>query len=53
VYGPVKRAFGSLDHAGQRALREDLETVFSTHAGTKNGTTILQAEYLDVSAIRR
>jgi hypothetical protein len=53
VYGPVKRAFGSLDHAGQRALREDLETVFSMHAGTKNGTTVLQAEYLDVSASRR
>jgi len=53
VYGPVKRAFGSLDQAGQRALREDLETVFSTHSGTKNGTTVLQAEYLDVSAIRR
>ena len=53
VYGPVKRAFGSLDHAGQQPLREDLETVFSTHSGTKNGTTVLQAEYLDVSAIRR
>jgi ubiquinone/menaquinone biosynthesis C-methylase UbiE len=53
VYGPVKRAFGSLDHAGQQPLREDLETVFSTHSGTKNGTTVLHAEYLDVSAIRR
>jgi hypothetical protein len=53
MYGPVKRAFGSLDHAGQQPLREDLETVFSTHSGTKNGTTVLQAEYLDVSAIRR
>ena len=40
VYGPVKRAFGSLDHAGQQPLREDLETVFSTHSGTKNGTTV-------------
>jgi ubiquinone/menaquinone biosynthesis C-methylase UbiE len=53
VYGPVKRAFGALDHSGQRALREDLEKAFSTHAGTQNGTTVLQAEYLDVSAIRR
>ena len=53
VYGPVKRAFGSLDHVGQQRLREDLETVFSTHSDTKNGTTVLQAEYLDVSAIRR
>ena len=53
VYGPVKRAFGSLHHTGQQPLREDLETVFSTHSGTKNGTTILHAEYLDVSAIRR
>ena len=53
VYGPVKRAFGALDHAGQWASREDLETVFSTYACTKNGTTVLQAEYLDVLAIRR
>jgi ubiquinone/menaquinone biosynthesis C-methylase UbiE len=53
AYGPVKRAFGSLDHAGQQRLREDLEAVFSTHSGIQNGTTVLQAEYLDVSAIRR
>jgi len=53
VYGPVKRAFGSLDRAGQQPLREELEGVFSTYSGTKNGTTVLQAEYLDVSAIRR
>jgi SAM-dependent methyltransferase len=53
VYGPVKRAFGSLDDAGRRALREDLETVFSAHCDTKKGTTVLQAEYLDVSALRR
>jgi ubiquinone/menaquinone biosynthesis C-methylase UbiE len=53
VYGPVKRAFGSLDDAGRRALREDLETVFSAHSDTKKGTTVLQAEYLDVSAVRR
>jgi ubiquinone/menaquinone biosynthesis C-methylase UbiE len=53
MYGPVKRAFDSLDHAGQQRLRDDLETVFSTHSDTKNGTTILRAEYLDLSAIRR
>jgi hypothetical protein len=34
-------------------MREELEGLFSTHSGTKNGTTVLQAEYLDVSAIRR
>jgi SAM-dependent methyltransferase len=53
VYGPVKRAFGSLDRAGQQSLREELEVIFSTHSGPQNGTTALQAEYLDVSAIRR
>jgi hypothetical protein len=53
AYGPVKRAFGSLDRAGQQSLRAELEAVFSTHSGTKNGTTELRAEYLDVSAIRR
>jgi SAM-dependent methyltransferase len=53
VYGPMKRAFASLDHAGRQALRKDLETVFATHSESENGMTVLQAEYLDVSAIRR
>jgi len=53
VYGPMKRAFDSLDHSGQQALRRDLETVFAAHSEPENGTTILQAEYLDISAIRR
>jgi len=53
VYGPIKRAFASLNHPGQQALRKDLETVFATHSESENGITVLQAEYLDVSATRR
>jgi ubiquinone/menaquinone biosynthesis C-methylase UbiE len=53
TYGPVKRAFGALDRAGQQPLRKELEAVFSTHSARQNGTTVLRAEYLDVSAIRR
>jgi SAM-dependent methyltransferase len=53
AYGPMKRAFDSLDHSGQQALREDLEMVFATHSELENGMTVLRAEYLDVSAIRR
>jgi hypothetical protein len=53
AYGPMKRAFESLGPAGREALRDDLDTVFATHSKSENGTTILHAEYLDVSAIRR
>jgi SAM-dependent methyltransferase len=53
VYGPMKRAFESLDPAGREALREDLESVFAAHSKADNGMTVLRAEYLDISAVRR
>ena len=52
-YGPMKRAFESLHYAEQQSLRADLERVFSAHSESHNGTTVLHAEYLDISAIRR
>jgi ubiquinone/menaquinone biosynthesis C-methylase UbiE len=51
-YGPAQRAFASLDAAGQGALRQDLEQVFSAHNRSANGVTALEAEYLEVTAIR-
>ena len=53
VYGPMKRAFESLDQKGQKALREDLEKVFTMHSDREKGRTVLLAEYLDISAVRR
>ncbi|MBL8057224.1 MAG: class I SAM-dependent methyltransferase [Anaerolineales bacterium] len=52
-YGPTQRAFAALDGAGQTALRQDLEQVFAAHNRSPNGVTVLEAEYLEVSAIRR
>jgi SAM-dependent methyltransferase len=52
TYGPVQRAFAALDARGQKALRHDLEQVFSQHNHATDGTTSLEAEYLEVVAIR-
>ncbi|MDH5527314.1 MAG: class I SAM-dependent methyltransferase [Nitrospirota bacterium] len=52
-YGPIKRAFDSLDDAGQTALRKDLEKVFAAHNMATDGTTRIESgEYLDIHAIR-
>lgn len=52
-YGPTNRAFASLDAAGQEALRHDLEQLWTRHNQAADGTTYLEAEYLEVQAIRR
>jgi len=52
-YGPTNRAFGSLDDAGQAALRHDLEVLWSRHNQSANGILYLESEYLEVQAIRR
>src|SRR6266508_1446616 len=51
-YGPIYRAFAALDAVGQEALRKDLEQVFSEYKRTTDGTTSLEAEFLEVIAIR-
>ncbi len=52
-YGPVNRAFAALDAAGQAALRQDLAQLWTEHNQATDGTTRLEAEYLEVLAIRR
>lgn len=52
-FGPVKRAFEAQSDEGQRALRRDLEDVFSRFNRATDGGTVLEGEYLNVSAIRR
>lgn len=51
-YGPMQRAFAALDAEGQKALRHDLEEVFSAHNCATDGTTTLEGEYLEVIATR-
>lgn len=51
-YGPTLRAFAAVEAEGEKALRNDLEQVFSQHNRATDGTTWLEAEYLEVQAIR-
>jgi len=51
-YGPMSRAFASLDLIGQEDLRTELVDLWSTHNQAANGTTRVDAEYLEVIAAR-
>jgi SAM-dependent methyltransferase len=51
-YGPTNRAFSALDAAGQNALRDDLEKLWSANNRARNNVTRVDAEYLEVVAIR-
>jgi len=51
-YGPTQKAFGALDEQKQAALRKDLEQLWSTHNQATDGTTKVEAEYLEVVAVR-
>ena len=49
-YGPMSRAFASLDPAGQADLRDELVQLWSTHNRADGGRTRVDAEYLEVIA---
>jgi hypothetical protein len=53
-YGPTNRAFAALDGDKDRqaALRSDLEQLWSTHNQASDGGTEVEAEYLEVAAVR-
>ena len=51
-YGPMSRAFASLDAVGQQNLRNELVSLWSTHNQAADGTTKVDAEYLQVIATR-
>ena len=54
-YGPVHKAFATLaaySYEKQNALRMDLEQLWSEHNTATDGTTSLEAEYLEVIAVR-
>jgi SAM-dependent methyltransferase len=52
-YGPMSRAFASLDGAGQEKLRSELVRLWSAHNYGVDGTTRIDVEYLAVSATTR
>jgi SAM-dependent methyltransferase len=51
-YGPTNRAFGSLDELSAQKLRDELETLWTTHNRAGEELTLVPAEYLEVIAIR-
>jgi SAM-dependent methyltransferase len=51
-YGPMTRAFASLDADGQEKLRNELVRLWSEHNLADGQTTTVDAEYLEVIAIR-
>lgn len=51
-YGPSYKAFGALDAEKQSALRGELEQLWTEHNTATDGTTSIEAEYLEVVAIR-
>jgi hypothetical protein len=51
-YGPWNRAFSSLDDLATKKLREELETLWSTHNRAGGELTFVAAEYFQVTAVR-
>jgi hypothetical protein len=51
-YGPVNRAFASLDRAGRMSLNRELEAIWSEYNRGRNGFTLIAAEYLEAIATR-
>ena len=51
-YGPVSRAFASLDANGQERLRSELVGLWSEHNYSDGNNTKVEAEYLEVIATR-
>lgn len=51
-YGPINRAFASLDAGGGSRLRQELEALWSVHNRAGSGCTTVFAEYLEVVGIR-
>lgn len=51
-YGPTQKAFAALSEDRQPALRRDMENLFGRNNTATDGTTSVEAEYLEVVATR-
>ena len=50
--GPITKAFERLDAARQMALQQDMENLFSQHNQVRDGTTHIDAAYVEIVAWR-
>lgn len=51
-FGPTRQAFAALNADGQAALFKDMERLWAENNQATDGTTVVQAEYLEVVASR-
>ncbi len=51
-HGPTNRAFASLDRAGKKNLEAEMEALWSRHNLARGGFTKVDAEWLEVVAVR-
>lgn len=51
-HGPANRAFASLNRAGRVSLQAEMEELWSAHNMAKGGFTKVDAEWLEVIAVR-
>jgi SAM-dependent methyltransferase len=51
-YGPMSRAFATLDSRGREELRRELVQLWAAHNNSTDGITRVDAEYLEVIASR-
>ncbi len=52
-YGPMNKAFESLDEDGREALAQDLERLLEEWNTSGDGTLVVPSDYLEVVAVRR
>lgn len=52
-YGPTNRAYASLNNDGRKALRNDLTALWIRNNTATDGTTQVQAEYIEVIGTRQ
>ena len=52
-YGPMLKAFESLDPDGQEALAKDLEVLLERWNTSDDATLVVPSDYLEVVAVRR
>jgi ubiquinone/menaquinone biosynthesis C-methylase UbiE len=51
-FGPTKMAFSRLDESGKKQLSTQMESLWRQHNLSHDGTTHVEAEYLEVKAVR-
>ncbi len=51
-YGPTNQAFASLDEAGSKTLRQELDALWTSNNRADAGSTTVLAEYLEVIGTR-